>query len=711
MSRDSIGPPAWQNELLAIVAFVAVLLLIGLIGLVWGSWGRIAMIVTPTPTATEAATVTATPDIRATQIGNDILTQVALLVTPDETVQIGTHTPITPVSLAPEPTITSTRTIIGIPDISFGATLTATAIITAAQPMTVALPIITGNTTVTPTVAPTIAPTVTISVDPTQAVAPEVPITATATIASDAIPITTATEVITVAPVITATATATPTLEPTPTPTFSPTPVATAGPTPTPTPYTVAELKGFVRDVGVVMRRGPSHFYESTKDLGGNVQVQLLGRDQTGEWMYVCCQDDERGWVRQVDVLPRDNVRPDDQPDDFNPNNARWLRVEPFPNGLAVPPISPAIPGGTFPLYRYDRANQARLPALPLPPLTEFWSQRERTQGEILSAAIVSAQAVIVASQDSHLYSFRKSNGDQRWRFLFEGQRIQAAPAIRDSIIYVATDGGEVFSLEDQGNNARQLWQKSLDIDGKRLAPIDGINILGETLFLSASIADEHYLTALKRGTGEFQFTPVRVDGNAARYPAIGYQLVYVGNQTITAIDVHDGTIVWRQDQVPNEPDLIAGVTAPPVYSSPGVVALSELYVADATRAIYALNANTGRKIWRQTSNDVTTGLALDESTIYASGENFLKAIARENGEQRWRLPISNRIVVGPFVSGATLLIVTGVGTVELRNTSDGALSYSTVIGANVLNTPAIAYPYIFMPSSGKTLRVVKGLE
>ena len=696
--RPSERPSVWQNELLTIVAFVAVLLLIGLIGLVWGSWGRVALVVTPTPTATEASTVTATPDIRATQIANELLTKVALLVTPEDDEEVGTATPIEVEIPSPELTVTATHSItIMLPDISIGVTLTATPTITPTQKVTVILPLISGNVTMTPTT--TIAPGVPLSV--TATVTPGAPLGVTPTVA------------ITLTPTITVTPTVTPTLPPTltPTPTLSPTPSPTFGPTPTPTPFTIAELKGFVRASGVTMRRGPSHLYESTKTLGGNVQVQLLGRDQSGEWLYVCCQDNEHGWVRQVDALPRDNPRPEGKPDDFNPNDVRWLRVEPHPSGLAVPPISPAIPPGTFPLYRYDRTNQARLPTFPIPPLGASWPARERAQGEMLSPAIVSSQAVIAASDDFHLYTFRKSNGDQRWRLLFEGQKIRTAPAIRDSLIYVATDGGVVHALEDFGNSADERWQKVLDVEGKRLTPIDGINMLGETLFLSANNAADQYFVALKRGNGEYQFSPVRIEGNSLRYPAIGYQLAYVGGQTVTAIDVHDGTIVWRQDQIPDEADRINNVTAPPVYSSPGVAALSELYVADSSGAIYALDANTGRKLWRQTSSDVTTGLAVGPSMLFASGENFLKAVSRENGEERWRLSIGSRIVAGPFVSGESLLIVTNAGNVELRNTSNGEPSYSLVIGTNVLQAPAIAVPYIFIPSSGKTLRAIKGAE
>ena len=117
------------------------------------------------------------------------------------------------------------------------------------------------------------------------------------------------------------------------------------------------------------------------------------------------------------------------------------------------------IPEGDYPLYRYTPDNQARLPDLPNPPVTFGWSEGSCPGAQALSSpAAISGPSVLVASEDNHLYSFDRINGNQRWRRDI-GEPIRVAPAVHENETYVATESGRIFAFDEFGT---ELWNTEL---------------------------------------------------------------------------------------------------------------------------------------------------------------------------------------------------------------------------------------------------------
>ena len=98
-------------------------------------------------------------------------------------------------------------------------------------------------------------------------------------------------------PVITPEPIATPTTELTPTAMPSPTvpPEATAAPTPAPT--VTVPIPSLTTGGGLRMRSGPGTDYEVLTFLAEGQEVNVLGRDETGEWLKISLDSGEEGWV------------------------------------------------------------------------------------------------------------------------------------------------------------------------------------------------------------------------------------------------------------------------------------------------------------------------------------------------------------------------------------------------------------------------------
>lgn len=600
----------------------------------------------PTPTVTptkRSATDTPTVDFRATANVENLATQRA-----QEMALLGMNTPTPQPTATPTPEPTATATLAGLP----APSQTAGA--------TVMIPIV-GNlfpTTDTPTPVPTVTPTYTSE--------------STVVISVPTVPQPAETSPI-----------ATPALTETPTTTVTETPAAVDPNSPTPTPAvqpTVTLRAVIVRDAAI--RMGPSSLYTQTTVLGNGQVVSLYGRSVSGEWVYVCCAPNNvEGWTRQANLNIEGNPTPVGAPPNTNANDPRHLLERQPTVALATPLARPTpIPPGDYPLFRRDPAAQANL-GQPLAPTYRFeWAGG--ASRAMSSPVIVVGASAMVASEDLHLYSFNKESGSQRWRYQF-AQLIRQAPAIQDNLIYVVDNAGMISVLQEQGNGASLIWTTSIGT-----APAAAPTLWGNFLFVAGN---NNRLYAFDR-VNRAELWSVDVPGPALRYPAVGDQLIYVANNSLRALDIYNkGNLVWEDTR-------FFSVSAPPVYSQPGVVALAEVYAADAGGNIYALDANTGDLLWSHTSNETTEAMAIDRSTLYAVGNGFVKAIDRRNGTLLWSYPFGDRIVGGPIVGEGRLIFVSESGAIQVLDALNGRLLFNNSISSRVAGAPAVSNRRIFVP-------------
>jgi outer membrane protein assembly factor BamB len=483
----------------------------------------------------------------------------------------------------------------------------------------------------------------------------------------------------------------TPTDEPSPTPTQTPVPTATWTPAVATQPDVL--LQAFaIRSASI--RVGPSSLYSPTATVPVTQRVVLRGRDISGEWVYLCCEQNIEGWTLQANLELRENVLPPGAPSNGAPNDVRWL-LEKQSTAIALTPI-PAktpIPDGDFPLYRRNAAGDAQVNQTFLATLRNAWPQPARASRSLSSPAIVVGSSVMVASEDLHLYNFDKATGNQRWRHNMNNV-IRHAIAVQQPFIYAVDSDGNFFSFIDQGNAIATHWQVKLPAP-PRSAP----NLQGNFLFVAGT---DNRLYAINRTDGStawFIITP----GDNLQYPIVGNQLLYVGNDSLQAVDIYDkGAIVWERS------DIFTSVTAPPVYSQPGVLALAEVYAANENGWVYALDANTGRDIWAYGGNERIDILALDRSNLYAAGNGFVKAIARNNGALLWRHSVNEQIVGGPIVGEGRLFFATESGTVRILDAYQGSLMTGASIASRTAAQPAASEDYIFVPGSDGILYALR---
>ncbi len=484
----------------------------------------------------------------------------------------------------------------------------------------------------------------------------------------------------------------------TPTPTWTPTatPSATATPTApaaTPTTMPLAGLAARLR-VDAPVYVGPSTAYTQTMTVPAGTRILLRGRTASGEWVFACCEAQVEGWIRQAYVVIQDNPPPPELPAEIDPNDPRRLverrpQVSP-PQPLATPT---PIPPDDYPLYRRDPAARAWTASPFLTPLGFAWPVPAQAGRAMSSPVLVAGDAVFVASQDFYIYSFFKEVGNQRWRHLLP-QVVEQAPAIQDTVLYAVDLDGTVWALQDQGNRASVLWSVPLGVQ-----PSAGINLWGDLLFIPGV---DHGLYALDRRNGQLRWRyTLEPAGSRLLYPAVGDQLIYAADRSLVALDVLQGTPVWQAD--------LPGVAAPPVYDRPGVKALAEVYVADEAGRVHAYDANTGTLLWQQSGLARATVLALDETTLYVAGQDFVAALDRVDGNLLWSHTFLDRVVEGPLVGDGRIVLPLESGTVAVMDANRGVLlDASLVVPARITDAAAASAGWIFVPTADGRLYAIQ---
>ncbi len=120
--------------------------------------------------------------------------------------------------------------------------------------------------------------------------------------------------------------------DPPPTETATPLPTWTPMPTLTPTPFVAVE-SGFAS-----LRTGPGVAYPSVNQLGPNIPITLIGRNQEGTWYQLCCVSGAIVWV------PATHVRV------YNdPSAVATVSADQPPPPLPTPTIVPTVTGTPTP--------------------------------------------------------------------------------------------------------------------------------------------------------------------------------------------------------------------------------------------------------------------------------------------------------------------------------------------------------------------------
>ena len=125
------------------------------------------------------------------------------------------------------------------------------------------------------------------------------------------------------------------------------------------------------------------------------------------------------------------------------------------------------------------------------------------------------------------------------------------------------------------------------------------------------------------------------------------------------ALDAGTGRVRWKADLHADQQGF---------FAEPPVVAGGLVYVATASRGLLALEADSGREVWRAKGFPVVAGVRA--GLVIAAIEDRLAALDASSGLQRWEVPVSGRGEHWPVLEGDTVYVASAGDVIAVDATT-----------------------------------------
>ena len=324
---------------------------------------------------------------------------------------------------------------------------------------------------------------------------------------------------------------------------------------------------------------------------------------------------------------------------------------------------------------------------------------------------------VFVGSADHGLYALRAGNGSTIWRYETLGV-VQSEPLYDGDldVVYFGSHDGALYAV--RAADGALLWRFT---SGAEVAKKP---VLAGEILLFANASDQ--LFALDRRTGKQKWT-------VHRTPALGMEVAgYAGpsydaslglvfqaysDGHVIAYNATDGAEKWTPVDLSAEAEQSAGGDAPRYLDVDTTPVLDDgpngrvIYVAGYSGGVYALDAQTGARLW---ANDKATGVndlvlwsepahaptpggplsggpivPAKKVLLAASAITGLWGMEPATGRMLWRIPVPEGGITAPVpVAGAVVVGTTRYG-LFLISPRNGRVIDGIDIGTGVAQTPA----------------------
>ena len=330
---------------------------------------------------------------------------------------------------------------------------------------------------------------------------------------------------------------------------------------------------------------------------------------------------------------------------------SRLLADRERPPQITTPPLD-ATPRQAPPRWTAEAA--APRPAEP-------WERGPEAAGDLVVAATGHDRPARVRAYDAR-------TGRLRWTYRTDPNAF--IRAVGSGWVIVAPDYGPLVGLDLATGSQR--WRFELS----SLQAAEYGTIAGDTLFIGTSFTSEgavdppvvyaldlatgrqRWRTVLDRGT-DLQWAAPVVDGGQV---LVADTLSHEGSAPTShlhALDAGTGQLRWKADLHADRQGF---------FAEPPVVAGGLVYVATASRGLLALEADSGREVWRAKGFPVVAGVRA--GLVIAAIEDRLAALDASSGLQRWEVPVSGRGEHWPVLEGDTVYVASAGDVIAVDATT-----------------------------------------
>lgn len=329
---------------------------------------------------------------------------------------------------------------------------------------------------------------------------------------------------------------------------------------------------------------------------------------------------------------------------------------------------------------------------------------------------------VFVGSSDHGLYALRAEDGTILWRFETMGP-VQSEPLYdpHEDTVYFGSNDGALYKVA--ASDGSLLWRFM------SYAEVERVPVLYRGMLYFANANDT--VLAVHPGTGKMRWNQHRspiggmsVAGYAGPAAANGKVYAAFSDGHVFAYDAIEGTEAWNPVDLSAEAEQSLGYQVPKYFDIDTTPIVDEIsvgqvvYVASYSGGVFALDADTGVRVW---VNDRATGVTdltlwtqrahaprdsgamipARKMLLAASGTTGLWSLSPEDGTEIWRRTLPEGGVSSPVPIAGALLVATTRYGLFLFSPLDGGVIDGVDVGSGFAMTPAAHGLRAFVLSNG----------
>lgn len=303
--------------------------------------------------------------------------------------------------------------------------------------------------------------------------------------------------------------------------------------------------------------------------------------------------------------------------------------------------------------------------------------------GKSVSASTV--DNVYISTGDGILNKLNGSTGAALWHTQVTDRNLPASPAIANGVAYFGTLGGNFYALN--ANTGQTIWHNQM-----------GDNIISSPVVVNNVVyigSDNNYIYALNASNGSVLWRFDAGVGNetvATRSVAVANGVVYgsssdqVDHSYLFAINATNGQQLWR-DKVLNQLFTDVKFANGTIYlASSAITKEGGPHTTDSY--VYAYDPKTGSRLWisGKIGNLVLSAPTIANGVVYVgSQDDAVYALNASTGAKIWRQPLAGPINTSPVVANGNVYVgvATGQSTAAPSRTSDVTTTTGSIVALN----------------------------
>lgn len=305
-----------------------------------------------------------------------------------------------------------------------------------------------------------------------------------------------------------------------------------------------------------------------------------------------------------------------------------------------------------------------------------------RTDGPVLSSAVIHNNRVYIGSDDHHVYCINLSNGNEIWKYK-TGDSIEAPPSILHSTLIVGSNDMNVYALDPE--NGSLLWKYST---GNRIVGAANattfIKCQDSSLTGTGTIIGSHdnHLYHLKLSDGSVRWKYL-TDNYINGAPAIWKNHAVFGgcDAKLHMVNIETG-FARKPIEIGS---FIAGTVA---------IEKNRAYIGHYDNAFLCIELEERRILWeyRFKAFPFFSSAAIgDDRIVFGGRDQRLHCVNKADGRMIWRFKARGKIDSSPVICNDRVAAASNDGRVYVLSLADGSEIWSYETGGPIAGSPAVS--------------------